>query len=91
VLRKLVALDETLIRHAPTGEPVSEILIFNDQCDRIVQYLVESGQLALEYGELEDWKQRREEKTRLAQENGLRPSFSRHKRAANTSLNHLPR
>jgi hypothetical protein len=34
----------------------------------MVQHLVESGQLALDYGELDEWKQRRHEKTRLAQE-----------------------
>ena len=51
-----------------TGEPISEILINNDQCDRMVQLLVESDQIPLEVGELEDWRERRKEKARLAQE-----------------------
>lgn len=51
-----------------TSEPISEILIINDQLDRMVAMLVESGIIPLEDGELEDWRERREEKTRLARE-----------------------
>jgi type II secretory pathway component PulJ len=51
-----------------TGEPISEILISNDNLDRMVQLLVECGHLTLDDDELEDWRERRKEKTRLAQE-----------------------
>ncbi|CAB9523693.1 Paired AMPhipathic helix protein [Seminavis robusta] len=51
-----------------TNEPISNILIPNDQCDRMLPLLVENGLVPLEEGELEDWRLRREEKRRLAGE-----------------------
>ncbi|KAI2489292.1 hypothetical protein MHU86_25299 [Fragilaria crotonensis] len=55
-----------------SAEPISEIRINNDQRAPSVQSLVKSVQTPIDDGELEDWRKRRKEKTRLAQERRAR-------------------
>jgi hypothetical protein len=52
-----------------TGEPVSDILIPNEHCNRLLPILLESGAVTLEDGELEAWKAKRQNVERLKKQN----------------------